>query len=149
MKIAIGSDHRGLELKRQVISLLEGKKHKVKDFGAYNQDSCDYPDFAFPVARGVSLREFDQGILICSTGNGMAIAANKVSGVRAALALTPEMARLARGHNDANVLILSADFGSAAFIQDIVERWLDTPFEGGRHARRIEKITAIEKGERH
>lgn len=144
MRIAVGSDHRGIDLKERVADYLGQTGHTVRDVGAHSKESADYPDFAFPVAEGVSKGDYDRGILICSTGNGMAIAANKVRGVRAALALNTGMAQLSRAHNDSNVLVLSADFGSGERVEDIVQTWLDTKFEGGRHARRLEKIQIFE-----
>jgi ribose 5-phosphate isomerase B len=145
MRIAIGSDHRGVELKERIRSYLLEGGHEVQDLGARTKDSCDYPDFAFSVASGVSRGEYDRGILICSTGNGMVIAANKVGGIRAALALNTAMAQLSRAHNDSNILVLSADFTEGEMVEDIVQTWLDTLFEGGRHARRLEKIKQYEE----
>jgi ribose 5-phosphate isomerase B len=145
MRIAIGSDHRGVELKKSVISLLEETGHEFEDFGSYNTESVDFPDFALQVAEGVAGGDFERGILICDTGIGMCIAANKVKGIRAALCYNAFNARRARQHNDANILCLG---GGEKQLQDpvaeIVNAFLDTEFEGGRHQRRIDKITAME-----
>jgi len=144
LKVAIGSDHRGFDLKEELKELLKSRGIEHKDFGTYKKDACDYPDFAFAVAQAVVQGRFDFGILICSTGNGMVIAANKVKGIRAALCLNPKMARMSRAHNDANVLVLSADFGNKDLANDILDVWFKTSFEAGRHARRLEKIREFE-----
>ena len=144
--IALAADHRGLHLKETLKDLLKSKGYEVKDFGTNSQESCDYPDYGIPAAQAVAGGQAFQGILMCATGNGMAMSANKVKGIRAALCLTPEMARLARAHNDANVLVLSADFVSEDVARQILDAWLATPFEGGRHERRMMKIEKIENG---
>lgn len=144
MKVAIGSDHRGYLLKEQIKSVFTPQNIEFQDFGAKSREPCDYPDYAFPVAEEVARGQAERGILICGSGNGMLIAANKVKGVRAASALTPEMARLSRLHNDANVLSISADFVDPLLVPKIVKVWLETPFEGGRHQRRLEKIKSYE-----
>jgi ribose 5-phosphate isomerase B len=144
MKIAIGSDHAGFELKEKVKKYLTKKGFEIKDFGTYSRDSVDYPLFGFSVAERVAKKEFDFGILVCFTGNGMTIAANKVKGIRAALCLNPEMAKLARQHNDANILSLAAKYSSDNF-KEILENWLDSEFEGGRHKRRLDKIKKYEE----
>lgn len=145
MKIAIGSDHAGFELKEQIKVFLDARGTLWEDFGADSEDVVDYPDTAFPVAQAVVRGEFDLGILVCGTGIGMSIAANKVRGIRAALCLTPEMAAMSRRHNDANVLTLGGRLLSPKAAMDIVETWLSAAFEGGRHARRVGKIRSYEK----
>jgi ribose 5-phosphate isomerase B len=144
MKVAIGSDHRGFLLKEQIKSAFTPQNIEFTDFGAKSRESCDYPDFAFPVAEAVAQGRAEKGILICGSGNGMLLAANKVKGVRAAAALSPEMARLSRLHNDANVLAIPADYVEPQLVSKIVKVWLETPFEGGRHLRRLEKISEYE-----
>jgi ribose 5-phosphate isomerase B len=146
MKVAIGSDHRGYLLKEQVKSVFSPHNIEFIDYGAKSRESCDYPDFAFPVAEAVGRGEADKGILICSSGNGMAIAANKVKGVRAAIAVSLEMAKLSRRHNDANVLSVPADYLDHELVPKIIKVWLETKFEGGRHQRRIDKVQEYEKG---
>ncbi|MBU1356729.1 MAG: ribose 5-phosphate isomerase B [Candidatus Edwardsbacteria bacterium] len=145
MKVAIGSDHRGYFLKEQIKSAFSPDNIKFNDLGAKSRESCDFPDYAYPVAQAVANGQADKGILICSTGNGMAMAANKVKGVRAALALTPDMARLSRQHNNANVLVLPADFVDLQIVPKIVKVWLETEFEGGRHQKRLDKIAKYEE----
>jgi ribose 5-phosphate isomerase B len=140
VKIALGADHRGFALKEELKRWLTARGHEIVDFGPASSDRVDYPDYAFKVADAVARRRADRGTLICSTGIGMSIAANKVAGVRAALADSVRLARLSREHNDANVLCLGADFVSAAEARRIVGVWLKTEFAGGRHARRLEKI---------
>jgi ribose 5-phosphate isomerase B len=144
MIIAIGSDHRGYESKTRIVSILNQLGHEVHDVGPHSRDSVDYPDFAFEVARAVSEGRADRGILICATGIGMCIAANKVHNVRAAPCHDCITAEMSRRHNDANVLCLSADLLGEELIDRMVRIWLETPFEGGRHARRVEKITRFE-----
>jgi ribose 5-phosphate isomerase B len=144
MKIAIGSDHRGFEAKTRIISVLHQLGHEVLDAGPNGRDSVDYPDFAFEVARAVGEGRADRGILICGTGIGMCIAANKVRNVRAAPCHDSITAEMSRRHNDANVLCFSADLLGEELIDRMVRIWLETPFEGGRHARRVEKIMRFE-----
>jgi ribose 5-phosphate isomerase B len=145
MRIAIGSDHRGVELKKTIINLLEETGHEFEDFGSYNTESVDFPDFALHVAEGVAGGNFERGILICDTGIGMCIAANKVKGIRAALCYNAFNARRARQHNDANILCLGGGEGQLQDpVAEIVNAFLNTEFEGGRHQRRIDKITAME-----
>lgn len=144
MKIAIGSDHRGIEVKQKLIELLGGLGHNVLDEGTKSAESVDYPDIARRVAELVSRGEAERGILICGTGIGMAIAANKISGVRAAPCHDDLTAEMSRRHNDLNVLCLSADMLGERLIDRMVEIWLNTDFEGGRHARRVQKITELE-----
>jgi len=140
MKISIGCDHRGLELKEKIKEYLVGLSHEVTDFGTNSTESVDYPDFGFKVAESVAGGEADFGIVVCWTGNGMNIAANKVKGVRSALCLNEEMAMLARAHNDANVLSLASNFVCEDEAKKILDVWLTTDFEGGRHVRRLQKI---------
>lgn len=145
MKIALGSDHRGYRAKEQVKSLLAGSGHEILEFGADSGNSYDYPDAALPAAQAVKDHTADCGILFCGTGIGMSITANKVAGVRAALCHDELAAEMARRHNDANVLCLPADMIGDELIRRIVSVWLKTPFEGGRHERRVTKITDYEK----
>src|ERR1043166_2280953 len=147
MRIAIGSDHRVYDAKRRLLSLLQQLGHEVLDMGPEGRESVDYPDFAFQVARAVGEGRVDRGILICGTGIGMCIAANKVPGVRAAPCHDSITAEMSRRHNDANVLCLSADLLGEELMYRMVRIWLETEFEGGRHARRVEKIGKIETGE--
>ena len=144
MKIAIGSDHRGWEVKRRLISLLQQEGHAVTDFGPETRDSVDYPEFAFRVGEAIRSGAVERGILICGTGIGMTIAANKVPGVRAAPCHDSITAEMSRRHNDANVLCLSADLLGEELIERMVRLWLSTDFEGGRHARRVDKIVKHE-----
>jgi ribose 5-phosphate isomerase B len=143
MNIAVGSDHRGLEFKAYVINQLAEMGHTCIDFGSYTSDSVDYPDIAVNLAEAVAKSQFEYGILICGTGIGMSIAANKVKGVRAALCCDVFSAQRARQHNDANVLCLGAERGQAG-VRDILRTFVETGFEGGRHQRRLEKISQIE-----
>ena len=145
MKIAIASDHRGYHLKEKVISLLKAKGHEVIDEGPSTDESVDYPDFAALVASKVSNGTVDRGILICGTGLGMAIAANKFPRVRAAACVDEVTAELSRRHNDLNVLCLSGDLLSSRSTERLVEIWMDTEFEGGRHKRRLDKILEMEQ----
>lgn len=145
MRIAVASDHRGRAVKQRVIELLEKFGHEVIDCGPYDDEAVDYPDYGLVVAEYVSRRECDRGILICGTGIGMCIVANKVPGVRAAPCHDDITAELSRRHNDSNVLCLSADLLGHRLIERMIEIWLTTPFDGGRHARRVEKIRAIEE----
>ncbi len=143
MRIAIGCDHRGLELKKLVIKLITEAGHSYKDFGCYTTESVDYPDIARKVAEAVANGEFDRGILICDTGIGMSIAANKVRGTRAALCHDAFSAHRARQHNDANILCLGAEAGTEP-VPEIVNAFLTSEFEGGRHQRRLDKIRNME-----
>lgn len=145
MKISIGSDHRGVGVKSKLIDLLQRLGHAVHDEGIHSEESIDYPDVASQVAGRVSRKEADRGILICGTGIGMSIAANKLPGVRAAPCHDDLTAEMSRRHNDLNVLCLSADMLGERLIDRMVEIWLATEFEGGRHARRVEKIGELEK----
>jgi len=146
MKVAIGSDHRGFDVKRRIVSLLDQLHHDVLDLGTTGRESADYPDFAFQVGLAVSEGRVDRGILICGTGIGMCIAANKVKGVRAAPCHDIVTAEMSRRHNDANVLCLSADLLGDEQIDRLVRIWLETNFESGRHARRVDKIIRFEQG---
>jgi ribose 5-phosphate isomerase B len=145
MKIAIAADHAGFALKEKLRQRLAREGHELIDFGANSADSCDYPDFAQPVAREVAEGRADRGILVCSTGIGMSIAANKVTGVRAAPAQSEDEVRLTRAHNDANVLTLGARYLDEPQAAGLVEIFLNTEFQGGRHARRIAKIAQLEQ----
>jgi len=138
--IAIGSDHAGFEYKQQIADFLESKGMQVKDMGVYENKSSDYPDFAHPVAYAVEKREVSAGILICGSGNGVAITANKHQGIRAALCWIPEIARLSRLHNNANIICVPARFVSVEDAREMVDIFLNTEFEGGRHQARVDKI---------
>ena len=140
MTIALASDHAGFELKQQVQLFLEDNGAKEKDFGCFSTESCDYPDFAHSLALAVENGEYEFGIVICSTGNGITMTANKHQGIRAALCWETKLAELARAHNNANVLGLPANFISAPKALDIVRTFFQTDFEGGRHERRVNKI---------
>ena len=144
MRISIGSDHRGVQVKAKLIQLLENMGHSVEDEGANDSQSVDYPDIASSVSSKVSQGEVDRGVLICGTGIGMAITANKFPGVRAATCHDEVTAEMSRRHNDLNVLCLSGDMVGDRPIDRLVEIWITTEFEGGRHARRIEKIAKME-----
>jgi len=145
MRIAIGVDHRGFVIHDKVADLLRRLGHEVIDMGTYGDDPVDYPDIAASVARTVSQGEVERGILICGTGLGMCIAANKFPNVRAAPCHDDLTAEISRRHNDLNVLCLSADMLGERLVDRMIEIWLTTPFEGGRHARRVEKIAALER----
>ncbi|MBK7098067.1 MAG: ribose 5-phosphate isomerase B [Sphingobacteriales bacterium] len=138
--IAIGSDHAGFEMKELVISYLEGKDFKYKDFGTYSAEPADYPDFAHPVARAVEAGENAFGILLCGSGNGVCVTANKHQGIRAALCWDAEIASLARRHNNANIICIPARFVSEYVAEEMVDVFVNTEFEGGRHANRVNKI---------
>ncbi len=141
MTIAIGADHAGYEYKESLKKWLVENKYTLKDFGTFGLASVDYPDFAHPVAAAVEGKEFDLGVLICGSANGVAITANKHQGIRAALCWTEEVASLARLHNNANVLCLPARFISLDLAEKILVRFLQTNFEGGRHGKRVDKIS--------
>ena len=145
MKIAVGADHKGYLFKERVKALLEKWGHSVIDMGTTSEESVDYPDFGLKVAHAVADAKADYGVNICWTGNGMAITSNKVKGVRAGLALNTEMSRLTRLHNDANVLVLAGKFTPENELESILKTFLDTPFEGGRHVARLNKIKAAER----
>ncbi len=146
MRIAVGSDHRGVDMRSKLVELLDRLGQEVIDLGAHESQDVDYPDVAALVAEKVSEEEVDRGILICGTGLGMCIAANKISGVRAAPCYDALTAELSRRHNDLNVLCLSGDILGEKAVDRLVQTWLDTPFDGGRHARRIDKIAELENG---
>ncbi|WP_026882097.1 ribose 5-phosphate isomerase B [Clostridium akagii] len=144
MKIALGSDHAGLSLKMEIIKHLEEKSLEIKDFGTYTEESCDYPDYAYAVASEVSKKNFDLGILVCGTGIGISIAANKVKGIRAAACSDTFSAHASREHNDANIIALGERVVGVGLALDIVDTFLNSKFQGDRHQRRIDKITEIE-----
>lgn len=145
MKIAIGCDHAGVTMKNEILPLLEELDIEWEDCGTKNEDSCDYPEFGEKVAKKVSKGTVDRGILICGTGIGMSIVANKFPGVRAALCSEDFSAKMSRLHNDANILVLPGRIINEDTAKNIVKTWFSTDFEGGRHQRRLDKITAIEK----
>ena len=145
MKIAVGTDHRGFAIRSKVTELLERLGHEVDDMGTFSGEAVDYPDVAELVAMKVSSGEAERGILVCGTGLGMSIAANKFPGIRAAPCHDDLTAEMSRRHNHTNVLCLSADLLGERLIDRMVELWLSTPFEGGRHARRVDKITELER----
>ena len=145
MNIAVGNDHRGVAAKQRLAALLTGLGHTVLDLGATSAASSDYPDYAFVVAEAVGTGKADRGVLVCATGHGMCMAANKVNGVRAANCRDVVDAEMSRLHNDANVLCLAAELIGEDVLERLVKTWLDTPFEGGRHARRLEKICKYEQ----
>lgn len=138
--IAIGSDHAGFDYKEQLISFLEGKGLSFEDFGTHSKDSVDYPDFAHPVANAVETGNYAFGILLCGTANGVAITANKHQHIRAAICWGEEIAKLVREHNDANILCIPARFVREGDAEKMLEIFITTPFEGGRHQRRVEKM---------
>jgi ribose 5-phosphate isomerase B len=145
MKIAVGNDHRGVAAKNRVVAVLRALGHEVNDLGAQSAQSVDYPDYAIPVAEAVAAGKADRGVLICATGHGMCIAANKVLGIRAANCRDVIDAEMSRLHNDANVMCLSADLISEDAMERMVKTWMGTKFEGNRHARRLEKIARYEQ----
>ena len=147
MKIAIGSDHAGYEAKMQIIPYLEELGYEVKDFGTNSLDSCDYPEFGYKVAKAVQSGECDKGVVICSTGIGISISANKVKGIRCSLCTNEFTAEMTRRHNDSNVLAMGAKVVSLDEMKKIVKIYFSTDFDGGRHATRVEKITKIENNE--
>ena len=147
MRIALGSDHAGVELKALIIRELDDREFDYHDFGPSTDSPVDYPDYAARVAESVSSGQFDRGILICGTGVGMAIAANKVPGIRAAQVTNSDGARLSREHNNANVLTLGARTTPVIEALKIVDAFLETPFSGGRHQPRIDKIMPLEQGD--
>ena len=147
IKIALGADHAGYEEKERLKKTLDELGVQYEDFGTQSTESVDYPDFAQKVGEAVSHGRFDQGLLVCGSGTGMAIAANKVPGVRAAVAWNEEIARLAREHNDANVLSLAARYTTPEENEKIVRAWFGAHFDGGRHQRRVDKIKEIEQEE--
>jgi ribose 5-phosphate isomerase B len=145
MKIAIGSDHAGVELKSELVQLLKDMGADVLDVGPNSTESVDYPDFGDKVSTAVSTGEVERGVLICGTGIGMSMVANKFRNVRAALCHEPFSARMSRLHNDANVLVIGGRVTGVELAKDITRVWMETPFEGGRHANRLQKISIIEE----
>ena len=145
MRIAIGADHRGFEERPKIVELVRKLGHEAIDLGSFTNGAVDYPDVAAEVGERVARGEADRGILACGTGLGMCIAANKILGVRAAPCHDETTAEMSRRHNDANVLCISAELLGERLIEKMVKIWLETPFEGGRHARRVDKITEIER----
>ena len=143
--IAIGADHAGFSLKEQLKAWLAAGGHRVIDHGTHSAASVDYPDYAAAVAEAVRAGGAERGVLVCGSGIGMAMAANKVAGVRAAVAGDPDVARLSRQHNDANVLALGARLTAPTQALAVVQAWLATPFEGGRHARRVDKLSQLDE----
>lgn len=143
MKIAIGSDHRGFNYKAKIIKYLS-KSHRIKDFGTFSEESCDYPDYAYKVGKAVASKKFDRGILICGSGNGICIAANKVKGVRAALGYSAKAAEFSVRHNNANIICFSEDF-PLANIRKSIKKFLSARFESGRHLRRVKKMMKMER----
>jgi ribose 5-phosphate isomerase B len=144
MKLAIGTDHAAFELKQAIRGVIEEMGHELVDFGCHSTESCNHADFSIPVAEAVARGEFDGAVLACGTGQAMAIGANKVKGVRATLCLTPDMARLARQHNDSNILVLPARLVSSDDAVAIFKAWASSSFEGGRHAVRMDAISRYE-----
>lgn len=147
MKIAIGADHAGFVLKQSLVERLRQQGHEVEDLGTNGPESVDYPDFAVAVAHQVADGKVEKGILVCSSGVGMSIAANKVHGIRAALGVSVDEVDVVRRHNDANVLTIGARFTGALLAEAMVDKFLTTSFDGGRHERRVEKIAALEARE--
>ena len=146
MKIAIGCDHGALTLKNSLITHLEGCGYEVEDFGTYTEKSCDYPDFAAAAAQAVAAGKCDRGIVLCTTGIGVSVTANKIKGIRCALLSDPWTAKMTRLHNDTNVMALGAGIVGKNLAMEIVDTWLETEFSGdARHARRIAKVMALEK----
>ena len=146
MKIAIGCDHGALALKNKVVAHLEKQGHEVSDFGTYTLDSCDYPDFAEKAAKAVASGACDKGIVLCTTGTGISIAANKVPGIRCALLHETWSAKMTREHNDTNMMAMGAAVGGEMLALEIVDTWLGTEFSGeAKHQRRIDKVMALEK----
>jgi ribose 5-phosphate isomerase B len=146
MKIAIAADHAGFSLKEKLLEALRAEGHEVSDFGTHSEESTDYPDYAAAVSHQVAKGVADRGILVCSTGVGMSIAANKIPGIRAALATSPEEVRLTREHNDANVLTIGAKFATPEYAEELIDIFLTTDFSGGvRHARRIAKLAELDR----
>lgn len=144
MRIAIGTDHGGFDLKVKIVKYLKSKGHEIKDFGCYSAESCDYPRYGFAVAEAVGKKRFPRGILLCKSGIGMSIVANKVRGVRAALVSDIEGARSSREHNDANIIVLGSRSMNIFKAKKIVDVWLSTRRLGGRHLRRVRQISDME-----
>ncbi len=142
MKIAIGTDHAGFHYKEKIKAFLIAQGHEVKDFGTFSDATCDYPDFVLPAASAVASGDYDRGIVLGGSGNGEAIAANRIRGIRCTVCWNALSAEMARRHNDSNVLSLGQRMIEESDVTDIVQTWLDTPFDGGRHQRRIVKLEA-------
>jgi ribose 5-phosphate isomerase B len=149
MKISIGADHAGFEMKERVKEYLGTRGHDVVDEGTHSIESTDYPPFAFRVAEAVRDGKVERGILLCDSGNGIAIAANKVGGIRATICLNVKMSELARRHNDSNILVLASGFTAPEALIPILDTWLTTTFDGGRHARRVAQILEYERTHQH
>lgn len=147
MNIAIGADHGGFELKEKIVEYLKSRKYKVKDFGTSSDKPCDYPPIGYEVAKAVSERECDKGILICKTGIGLAIVANKIRGVRAAVCHTEELAKSSREHNDCNILVFGAKYIGFEEVKKILEVWLESDISEERHRKRVDQIREIENKE--
>ncbi|MFC1623750.1 ribose 5-phosphate isomerase B [Candidatus Omnitrophota bacterium] len=145
MKIAIGADHGGFRLKKILIKFLNKSSHSVKDFGTFSEENCDYPPVGYEVSKAIGGKRYSRGILICKTGIGMSMVANKVKGVRAALCDRVDIARSSRLHNDSNILVLAANIVSSNKAKKIVSTWLSTPSLGGRHRKRVRQIKKIER----
>lgn len=141
MKVAFGGDHAGVEYKARLIEILNNQGHETKDFGSYNEDSVDYPDFAHPLSTAVQNGEYNLGVLICGSGNGVAMTANKHAGIRAALCWNTELASLSKQHNNANVICVPARFVDYELAEKMVTTFVSAQFEGGRHERRVDKIS--------
>lgn len=141
MKLAVGGDHASIDYKPKLVEYLKSQGHHVKDFGPFTEDSVDYPDFAHPLSTAVHSTEYELGILICGSGNGVAMTANKHNGIRAALCWTDELASLARQHNNANVICVPSRFVSYEQAESMINAFLSAEFEGGRHQRRVDKIS--------
>lgn len=140
MKIAFASDHGGLELKNEVVKYVVSVGHEIEDYGTFNKESCDYPDFAKQAAQAVADGKCDRGILVCTTGIGVSMVANKIKGIRCALCTNVDMATMTRKHNDANMIAMGQKYVTADLAKQIIDAFLNTPFEGGRHAVRVDKI---------
>jgi len=149
MKISIGADHAGFEMKGRVKEYLESRGHDVVDVGTYSAESTDYPPYAFKVAEAVRDGKVERGILLCDSGNGIAIAANKVGGIRATICLDVKMSELSRRHNDSNILVLASGFTPPETLVPILDAWLTSTFDGGRHARRVAEILEYERTHQH
>ena len=147
MRIGVASDHRGFKLKNTLLKYFAEQGHGVIDFGTYSKDPCDYPDYTYPAASAVKNKKADRAIIICYTGIGSCIAANKVKGIRAALVYSLKSAYMSRRHNNSNVLVIPSHLFTIEAVKKIVSRWLKEEFEGGRHARRLKKIREIEEAE--
>ena len=144
MKLGVASDHAGFGLKEEIKKTLESEGHSVEDFGCHNEESCDYPDFAHKLCDALVGESVERGVFVCGTGLGMSYTANRYKCVRAALCTSAEMAKMAREHNDANALVLGSRITESNLAREILKVWLETPFEGGRHLKRIRKIDGLE-----